>query len=414
VVEALGGELAVSHVLSGPTGSAAGPCASTVGQEWYLPTGTTALGVSQRLAIANPFPNEAVVYLTFETETDTRTPPEFQGLVVPARSVRVVDVSATVTVREQVATRVESRSGLVAVEQVLVAGDESELPTSLVTTLAAPGPAEAWLFPDGRVLDEGVDVRFAVYNPGEVSAEVDVELSIDDPGTNGIVEPYELSVGPRQFQLLDLRQDERVPAGVGWSASVRSVDGTPVVAAMWVLAADPAEPVGQSIVLGTPVVASRWEVPLAGLGEVEAAITIVNPGATAARVRLSRVGGGVVEQLGSGDGVEVPAGGRVTLAAGAIVDPGAASLRIESEGRVAVAWSLTFAEGGGFSLAAAMPVAGTDELVPGVPAVDDSVVLDGATTVPPADPGVTDGTDTPGATEAPDGTEAPTTTAGEG
>ena len=382
LVEVDGGGVGVEHVLSGPTGTTAGPCSSTVAPTWYLPAGTTVLGVGHWLALFNPFPDEAVVDLTFETDTDTRTPPELQGLVIPGRSVRIVDVAAVVTVREQLATSVVARSGLIVVEQVEAVTDEAELPTSLTATLGAPATAVAWELAEGRALADDVDVQVVVQNPGEVPAEVDVQLLVDDPATNGFVEPYELSIRPGQYAVVDLRQDGRLPAGVGWWAWAESRNGVPVVAAVVVRAGGEAEPVGQVIALGSPVEATRWLAPLGGVGGgTGAVLSVANPSAGEdVTVTVSAVAAGSSTPVAGLVDVPVPAGGRVRFELGDAVDPATLALRVDATGPVAVSRTLVFPEGRGLATTVALAVDGTTSRP--VPLVSDdvtspTVVLDG-------------------------------------
>ena len=414
LVELDGGGVGVEHVLSGPTGTTAGPCSSTVSPTWYLPAGTTVLGVGHWLALFNPFPDEAVVDLTFETDTDTRTPPELQGLVVPGRSVQVVDVAAVVTVREQLATTVEARSGLVVAEQVEAVSDDAELPTSLSVALGAPAAAEAWELADGRALGEDVEVAVVVQNPGEAQAEVDVQLLVDDPATNGFVEPFELSIRPGQYAVVDPGADGRLPPGVGWWAWAESRNEVPVVAALVVRAGGEAEPVGQVIAVGSPLEATRWLLPVGGVADgAGAVVSVANPSAGEdVTVTVSAVAGGSSTPVDGLVDVPVAAGARARLELGDAVDPTALALRVDATGPVVVWRTLVFPDGRGVATTVGLVVAGTSSLP--VPLVSDdvtspTVVLDGV------DPGA--GT---GGTGVPEGGEGSTTssavddTAGDG
>lgn len=382
LVEVDGGEVAVQHVLTGPAGRAAGPCASSVSPTWYLPTGTTVLGVAHHLVLFNPFPDEAVVDLTFETETDTRTPPELQGLVVPGGSVEVVDVSAVVTVREQLATQVVARSGLVVAEQVEVVGEDSDLPAGIAALLGAPTAAPTWYLPAGPPLADGRSVAVVVYNPGDSPAEVDVQVLIDDAAQQGMVEPFEVTVRPGQFEVVDLRQDERVPLGVGWAAYAQSRNDVPVVAARVIRTGGEAEPKGLATTLGSPLMATRWEVPLGSLAEVgPVQLAVVNPTiGDPATVSVSALRDGTSAAVASAQDVAVPPGARAVLDLSALGDGAGASLRIDASGPVVVEVATTFAAGKGFSSWIAAPVDGTLALLP--LAVTDvttspTVVLDG-------------------------------------
>lgn len=380
LVEVDGGEVVVEHVLSGPTGTTAGPCASSTASTWYLPSSTTVLGVDNTISIFNPFPDMAVVDITVETEEGARTPPEFEGLVVAPGSVRAVDLSSVVTVRDQLAVVVAARSGLVVTEQVEVVTDEAELPTGLSTALGAPATEEAWYFAAARPLDEDVNERVVVFNPGDEQAEVDVQVLVDDPETNPFVDPYELSVRPGQFSVVELGEDERLADGVGFATLVESRNGEPVVAARVLDATE--SPAGRSVSLGSPVVATRWLAPLPGSpGDeddvVGRSLAIANAGTRAVDVTVS--------VLDEGD-TEVVDERSVEPATRGVVDlddldvPDGALVEVEASSPVAVGRVLTFDDGEGFAEVPAIPVAGTLERpTPAViePTTSPTVVLDG-------------------------------------
>jgi len=350
LVEASGGDVGVEHVLSGPNGRTAGPCASSVSSTWYLPAGSTELGVQHLLALFNPFPDEAVVDLLFETDTDTRQPPELQGLVVPPRSVRVVDVSAVVTVRQQLSTVVTARSGLVIAEQIESVGDDSDVPKGLTTLLGAPSSATAWSFADGRPLADGIDVSFVLFNPGQDAIDAEVQLVVDDPAVNGFVEPYALSVRPGQFSVVDLRQDNRLPSGLGWSAIVRSVSGQPLVAARVVRSVVADGSGGRTMSIGSQVVATEWDLALGGVaGGSPATVAVLNGGATDVTVTVTVVSAGEQRPVDGLSDVPIAAGARAVFDLGTAVDPSTTSLRVVASGPVAVERTLRFIDDRGWA-----------------------------------------------------------------
>lgn len=402
LVEVDGGEVAVQHVLSGPTGRATGPCASSASPTWFLPTGTTVLGVTHQLVLFNPYPDEAVVDLRFETDQDTRTPPELQGLVVPGRSVKAVDVSAVVTVREQLATEVRARTGLVVAEQVALYGDDADLPGGMALLLGAPAAAGTWQLPAGPSVAEGRSIAVVVYNPSETPAEVDVQVVIDDQEINGVVEPFELTVRGQQYEIVDLRQDERVPAGVGWTGYAQSRNGVDVVVARVLRADGTAGPSGEVTTLGAPLMASRWEVPLASVsGGGSATVVVTNPTAADVTVSATSLADGTSSPVATATDVVVPAGRRQVLDLAALAEGPPGSLRVDATGPVVVEASLIWPEGRGLSSWVALPVDGTLAVLPAAVAdatTSPTVVLDGV---------IPDDTGAPA-------TEAPSDTGGEG
>ena len=84
LVETTGGEITVAHELSGPTGPSVSDCASTPSADWYFPAGTTRVGTDIWMALFNPFPGEATVDLSFDTDNGVRSPRTSRASSCPA------------------------------------------------------------------------------------------------------------------------------------------------------------------------------------------------------------------------------------------------------------------------------------------------------------------------------------------
>lgn len=393
LVEVDGGGVAVDHTLTGPFGSTAGPCASSASTTWFFPAGATLLGVRDLLVLFNPYAERAVVDVVAATDDGSRTPNSFSGLVVEARSVRVVDVAEEVTVREQVALDVRTRTGLVVAERLEIVTSGSEtLPPSLNVSLGAPATQPAWYFPLGTPLAEGVTQSFVVYNPSESLADVDIQPLVDDPATNGFVEPFAVSIRPGQYVVLNLADDGRVPAGVGVGAYVETRNDVPVVAARVVRVtaeAGGSSGAGTSISLGSPLVGTTWVVPLgATRGFGGANIGISNLGLRDAEVTVTLLVDGEATTLGDSPRT-VRAGNRLQIDVGEVADASKVSILVTSTQPIAVERGVRFPSSGGLAIAPAF-VAVDGAEVPGVAVPDDStsptVILDGSVTTSTAPP----------------------------
>lgn len=417
LVEVDGGGVAVDHNLSGPFGATGGPCASASSASWYFPATSTLFGVRSLVALFNPYAERAVLDIVAETDDGVREPGEYAGLVVEPRSVRVVDIAEVITVRDQLSLSITARAGLVVVEQLQVATDDAELPTSLAVTLGAPAPQPAWYFPLGAPVGEGVSQRFVVFNPTDTPAEVDVQLLVSDPDA-GFIEPFAVSVRPGQYATVDLADDERVPTGVPLGAYVETRNDVAVVAARVVqsssdaasaLAAGVGGP-GRSVSVGVPLVATGWVVPVGATNAGGARLGITNLGLRDAEVEFTLLRDGSVTPF-DGSTVAVPAGRRVEVDLGDVDDPATLSVVVRASQPVAVERNVVF--GSGFTLAPAVIVGGTASrpqvAVPDT-ATSPTVVLEGITTTTVAPPAAdsTDSADTtaPDAT-APDATADP-------
>ncbi len=363
-----GGEIAVQHELSGPSGRSTSACASAPASTWFFPQATTRAGSRLLLTLFNPFPTEAVVDVNLEAEDGARTPQAFQGLVVPGGQVTTLVVSDVVTLRQELATAVNVRSGRVIAEQVQIIGNDAEgFPPSVTAMLGAPAPEPVWMFPDGIGAD-AYQERVVLYNPSEAAAEVDVEVLLDDPETNGVAEPFEITVQPRRYSIIDVFGDGRVPTGVAHAIVVRSQNDVPVVAQRIIVGAEEAAQRGVGYTLGLPVVAGRWLAPTASLdGTSGSAVIVFNPSPTDDVVFSARLlGGGRSEAIEGLDGATLPPLGRLVIDIGDGVGLELPAVVIETDGLLVAESRFGFERGDDLSYLMAVPVAGTVESPEGV------------------------------------------------
>lgn len=240
VVEVVGGEGAVSHRIRTAVGETEGPCATTSAPEWHLAGGSTTRDTKQYIAILNPFANAVVFSATFQTATRTRQPGDLENAVVPARSVRIIDVGEYVAREAVVATSITTGdSGGQLVVERLQTFDGSLGPVGLALEAAVPVGDTVWYLPAGR-LHDGADNLLSIYNPGELPASVDLELdpmNNADRATFGLV-PVELTVAPGRLVSVDidlLAEQIGLPVPYELGLTVVSVNGVPVIVDRWQL-----------------------------------------------------------------------------------------------------------------------------------------------------------------------------------
>lgn len=406
----------VSHRVDGPTGSDSAPCASSASRNWYFPAGSTSRDAREFVAIFNPFPDDAVVNVSFATDDGSRAPQRFDGVPVPAGTLVPLEITDVVARWAQLSVAVESRVGRAVVDRI-VTYDGSEGLTGLTLGSGAPRAAPVWLFAAGAAT-AGTVQSYAIYNPStELSAEVDLEVRLDAPETNGRVEPFEISIAPRRRVVVVVNRDDihpvssnatvetgdRVPQGVGHTVTVRSFNGVPVVVeqlttAVAVAAPDPpvesddveaaggaeaevapptaaaAEPavgLGVATALGAPATATVLVLPVPG-GE-QVSLAVMNPSfATIARVTVSAVVDGEVTALADFTDIEIGPQRRILIPRlGSLVAGDVSMVLIEASSGV-VAQRLSGSEGAsGLSAASGIPVGGeveSPELFGDVPA----------------------------------------------
>ena len=273
LVEAPRGGIVVEHSVRSDDGYDAKPCATSGASEWHFAFGDTTVAARELLVLFNPFPDEAIVDGRFSTEDGVRQPERFDGLVVPARGTLAVDLGDDVTRREEVAASIATRSGRIVVDRIVRVDGETD--RGLTVQLGVPVPQRTWVFPDGLTSDT-VREEFVVYNPGEEQAEVEIEFVLDDPETNGIPEPIDLSLPPGSHQSIDVNADGRVPAEIAHTVIVRAANAVPVVAER-VLFSSGEDRGGIAVTTGSPVEAEQWTFSAGAVTEtVDEFLVLVN------------------------------------------------------------------------------------------------------------------------------------------
>lgn len=279
------GQVAAEVVVDARVDHEVTPCASAASSRWYLADGSTAKDASLGLSLFNPFPEDAIADLSFSTDQGRAVPADLQGLVVPARSLRVVPVGEHVRRRESVATEIMARSGrLVAVQHQTrtVAGR-----AGISVTLGAPSTGSPWYFADG-VNAPGLVERLTVFNPGDREAVVLVEVVPDE----GVVEPFERAVPARAQVQIVLDESTGVPPGMPHATTVRSLSGPGVVVARSTEGAPPSPKVGRADTVGARRLATRWLFSAGGSASVDQWIMVANLGPAPAEIALSVLSGG--------------------------------------------------------------------------------------------------------------------------
>ena len=351
-VDLKGGGAVVEQLVTGRGGTSATPCAATGSDRWYFADGSTAREDTMLLALYNPFPEDSIVDLAFSTEQGRAVPSDFQGIVVRGGRLAVVNVGDHVRRRERVATTVRARTGrVVAFRQQL----RGATPRGTSVSLGAPSLGEEWWFVEGFVT-AGVAERFSVSNPGDREAVVSVELVIDGEP----IEPFDLTVPPRDRVDVIASDEERVPKDQPHSTVVRSLNGVPVVAERSLAAGAPSGRNGRSETLGARRAATRWV--FAAGSATEAAdqwMSVLNPGTTPAHVSFTALAEGQPLAIDGLQDVEVPGGRRIAFRIGDHVQREDLPLLVESLGGPVVVERALYGVGAaspGVSLAFGVPL----------------------------------------------------------
>ena len=221
VVEVFGGRSVVEHEIEGENDLAVGPCARQAGTDWYFAGGTTERGAEENAALFNPFPDDAIVDVTFATDAGFIAPADLQSVAVPRRSRITVPIGNFVLRQAQVALHVHVRTGRIVAERSMTFTAENETRRGLTLSLGAPRPESSWSLP-GVVPEDGAlhSVLVANFDPAATEVEIYAPLRAETVG-----EPQE-GAGGRAFRR---RRRPRVGRRLGGAVRRRRTDHTPVV-----------------------------------------------------------------------------------------------------------------------------------------------------------------------------------------
>lgn len=211
-------------------GAAATSCSDEAATEWFFPEGSSDFRYDQRLLVYNPFPDEAVVKVTFLTRAGETAKAGLANVAVPSGEAVQVRVNRFIPQRPALASRVTSVRGRIVVWRVLYGSPEGR-PHGVDLSLGATEGSSTWFFPAGTI-DGSSDERVTVLNPSDDrEAIVTVNLTTDEER----VQPkdlVEVRIGPnsaRTFSLSDVTTEDGKDPGPA-STVVQSVNGAPVVA----------------------------------------------------------------------------------------------------------------------------------------------------------------------------------------
>lgn len=243
VVEIIGGTGVVGHTVETEVGSADGACATHVSNTWFFGGGRTTRDSTQYLALMNPFPEDVVFNVEFYRAAGRpRRPAELQGGVIPASSVRIIDVGEFADREPNVATAISTVRGRLVAERLQMM-DGVLGPQGAALQLGVVDAAPSWMLASGRVHAGGED-QVVIFNPSlENTASVDVQLWPTNPTDRSLygLAPIPRELLPGRFEVVDLRAEAdrfrlRLPYEIG--VSVTSTNNVPVVAERWHLATE--------------------------------------------------------------------------------------------------------------------------------------------------------------------------------
>ena len=302
-----GGGAVVEHGVSGPAGDSLGACASSASTRWYVPAGATTRAATLIYALFNPFPDDAIVDLSFATEQGRLSPAAFQGVVVPAGGLVPIDVGTHVRRRAQVSAAIHARRGRIVVEALQIHNGDGRRGIGL--TLGAPRTATNFVFPDG-IAGPDRDEQLHMFNPNGSEAAVQLDLVLD----SGEAQPFELRVPAHDRVTIDLAGESRIPKGIGHALLVRVSNGVPIAVGRTIDIGTAPNRSGYMSDIGATTAAAHWAFAAGGSSpSLDEWISVINEATTAVRVDVTGAIDAALDPLPGLSSITIPRGGRAIL-----------------------------------------------------------------------------------------------------
>jgi hypothetical protein len=336
IVTLYGGMASVNQVIDTPEGSASQPCASAASTRWYFVDGATLRNASDHISLLNPYPVDAIADLSFTTNQGQETSSAFEGVVVPADGLTVLNLGSHLRIRQHIAVTVSARTGsIVAFQTELVSqapkgadfigpkgglNPAAAVPGATVNLGATHSSTSSW-WPEGAD-GSGLDESYLVYNPGPNAARLSLSL-VAQGVSNQAGSSSQLTVGPYGTASVTTNGQPWSLPGVAYAVHLASTNGVPVVAERSLVASAPSADRGLAVLLGQAQPVTDWlaagasaMAPTKKRGEVW--LEVADPGRAAAVVSVEVLAGrGLAQAAGTSElrvaagsraGVELPAG----------------------------------------------------------------------------------------------------------
>lgn len=282
VVEIIGSFGSVEQELIYAAGDVTSQCVSQTSNTWYFADGFTAEGSTQRLVLTNPFPESAVVNVSYTTTNGRRSPAILQGIILDARSARSISLADAGAQNEaRLAVEVIASTGQIIASRIQHYMGAGRLGYS--TTVGTPMAQRDWWFTSGRT-GPLVSELLMVFNPSDSLAQVNVSF-FGEGITNGIgVDQLSNIAAPSTAidipagAFVAINTDALVDLPKGDHAMVvSSINKVPVVVEH-VLSQSVGGSSFTAITNGIPdgLVSKKWKIPSGVLNGARNALSILN------------------------------------------------------------------------------------------------------------------------------------------
>lgn len=298
-----------------PAGAAVSPCSNRTSSEWYFADGFSAESSDFRLILTNPYLSPAIVNIEVSTKNGQRTPTNLQGFVIPAQSIRVLNIPESGFRDEKIlAVSVIASSG-----RIVAAKDQHFLGAGRlghVLALGSSSTSDQWWFADGEK-GTGISETYMIFNPTDQVVLADVVILGIDP-TVATVQPTTLTIPAHDVVPFDVSAIVGLPDGLHGGV-VSGQAGAQIVVER-VLTKPAGSSVATTVVLGAQrgFQSKRWSVPTSTTIAIEDVLTILNTSPNDGLVTIYSVGPGGEEPVPGLSDIPIAANGLVSID---LVDP---------------------------------------------------------------------------------------------
>ena len=302
IVEIIGSLGSVEQELVYAAGDVTSQCVSQTSNSWYFADGFTAEGSTQRLVLTNPFPESAVVNVSYTTTNGRRTPAALQGIILDGRSARSISLADAGAQNEaRLAVEVEASTGQIIASRIQHYLGAGRLGYS--TTVGIPMASREWWFSSGRTGSLASELLM-VFNPSDSNAQVNVTffgegitngLAIDQAST-AAAPSTAIDVPAGEVVAINTDSIAELPKG-DHAMVVSSVNDVPVIVEH-VLSQRLGGSSFTAITNGVPggLVSTQWRIPSGVAKGTRNALSILNTTGTDGTFTVSASGpGGQVE-----------------------------------------------------------------------------------------------------------------------
>ncbi len=310
MVEITGGGGFVEQQADHPDGNAVSPCSNSTSANWYFADNYTLNNSKEDLVITNPFPDQAIVDVSFASNDGQRSPPQLQGVPIAGYSVHVVSEEFLAKDEAVLAVSiVASRGRVVAGRAQQYLGERQ----GYTLSLGSPSGSAGWWFADGE--NSGNFERYSIYNPSDEEATVQpVFLGVTSDTFNNDIEP--ITIAPGRVASLSIADVPDLPAG-RHGAQFSSLTGTPVVVER-AITRQTADGFVTTVVRGVEQYFAeryfRWSMAIGTDVAVDNVLVVLNVSFVDATVAVKALGPGGEVDLAGLEAVPLPAGAVITIA----------------------------------------------------------------------------------------------------